>query len=52
MTLLEVAEEIEAIRDRIRRNVPKHNKPDAFHEEKSEITAELTKLADKVRRGK
>lgn len=49
MTPSEIADAIDRIRERVRRNEPRHRNPDAFHEEKSEITGDLTKLAKAVR---
>lgn len=47
-----MVDEIERIRERVRRNTPRHGNPDAFHEEKSEITGDLTALAQAIRSGK
>lgn len=46
-----IADEIERIREMVRKNAPRHRDPEAFHTEKSEITGALTRLATKVRHG-
>lgn len=41
-------QEANALRDimrRVQNNTPRHNDPDAFHEEKSEIVRDLGRLA-------
>jgi len=47
-----VLSELEDIRERVRRNLPRHRRPEAFHEEKSEITARLTEVINALRTGK
>ena len=42
------SEQIAELVHRIRRLCPDHRDPHRFHEEKSEIAHELTKLAEKV----
>jgi len=51
MNVADVVAEIERIRDRVRNNVPRHHRPEAFHEEKSEITCDLTALAAAIQGG-
>lgn len=46
-----IATEIRRIRDLVRRNTPRHHDPEAFHEQKSEITGALTRLLDRIERG-
>lgn len=36
---------LQRLADRVDRNVPSHNQPERFHEEKSDIAGELRKLA-------
>lgn len=36
---------LQRLADRVDRNVPQHNRPEAFHEEKSEIVGELRRMA-------
>jgi hypothetical protein len=46
-----VAAELEAIRERVRRNEPRHGDPEAFHVEKSAITGRLTAIIESLRSG-
>lgn len=36
---------LQRLADRVDRNVPHHSRPDAFHEEKSDIAHELRRMA-------
>lgn len=45
-----IISELIAIRARIRKNVPRSNKPEAFHEEKSEIAADITAVIEELGR--
>lgn len=47
-----IIQELTAIRERVRRNEPRHGNPDAFHEEKSEITGDLTAIINALGRMK
>lgn len=44
-----MAEELDAIRERVRRNEPRHRDPERFHIEKSEITGLLTAVINRLR---
>lgn len=44
----ELAKRIEQVRERVRRNLPRHGDPERFHIELSEITFELTLIARAV----
>lgn len=46
---LGLALRIEALRERVRRNSPRHSDPEAFHDEKSEIADELNRIARELR---
>lgn len=48
----EIARAVEATRERIRRNLPRHRDPERFHEELSEITLRLTLIARWQRTGR
>ena len=39
------------IRNVVHRNVPRYRDPEAFHQEKSEVTADLTKVITALRKG-
>lgn len=41
MNVAGIIHELETIRARVRRNEPRHRNPDAFHEEKSQIAADI-----------
>ena len=47
-----LARALEAIRDRVQRNIPKHRDPERFHEEKSEIAGDLSRLVSDLRKGR
>lgn len=47
----ELARELESLRDRVSRNVPRHRDPERFHEEKSEIAGAISRLVSLIRRG-
>ena len=44
--------ELEAIRERVRRNEPRHRDPEAFHIEKSEITGRLSRVINALTSGR
>lgn len=44
--------ELDDLARRVRNNVPRHGKPDAFHEEKSEIARDLEVMAGHLRDGR
>ena len=46
-----IARELEQVRDIVRRNVPRHGHPERFHEDKSEVEGQLTRLITALRRG-
>lgn len=48
----DIATALDLIRERVRNNKPRHNKPEAFHEEKSEITGDITEVINAVRAGR
>jgi hypothetical protein len=52
MNRSQVADELQALIDRVRRNMPKSHNPDAFHEEKSEIANDLHKIVMHIRSDK
>lgn len=49
MELIRMAGQLDGLASRIRRNVPLNSDPDKFHEEKSEITRDLSTIADELR---
>lgn len=51
MNAAAIADELDALRERHRRNLPRHNNPDVFHEEKSEIDRALQAIAQQLRFG-
>jgi hypothetical protein len=46
-----LVDKLKAIRHAVKRNVPDHHKPEAFHEVKSEITHRLTIVMDSINSG-
>lgn len=47
-----LATELERIRDCVRRNVPRHSKPERFHEDKSQIAGDLSRVIESLRTGR
>ncbi len=48
---MSIADEINELGRRVHRLCPSHRNPGHFHEEKSEIANELTRIADRARSG-
>lgn len=48
----DIAAAIERVRERVRRNLPRHRDPERFHEELSVITLHLTLIARWQRSGR
>lgn len=46
-----LVDELRTIREAVKRNVPDHHKPEAFHEVKSEIAHRLTLVMDSINSG-
>lgn len=51
-SIADIVDALDRIRERVRDNKPRHNKPEAFHEEKSEITGDITEVINAVRAGR
>lgn len=51
VTVVTAPHRLTALADQVERLAPSHRDPHRFHEDKSEIVAELLRLAHEVRRG-